>query len=463
MSSIAVLSDLQNYVERKVYQFGVPAVSIAVWHDNRLHCAAAGVLNVETGVAATIDSVFQIGSVTKMLTASLVMLLVDDGKIELDRPIKDYFPTFHVLERRSTQTITVRNLLSHTSGLISDSSITPGDPQDEVSGIARYVDRCFLLPQAHRQIGKKFSYSNAGYVIAGRVIELVSGQSWWEAVEERIFAPLGMTHSLVRAAEVLRYRAAMGHFVSGNRQERKVAVAPYCYLSAGMGPSGSTTTMSASDLVKFGAAHLNGGMTESGFRWMSSASIKAMQELQVAIPQNCGTFERGWGLGWMLWDCQGVRGLGHRGGTGGQEAHLQLVSQHNCVIAIQTNGIRPPGGAVVSSLLSDMLYEVAGVRPIETAPTQQPTDLARFTGTFGAGGWKIKITQERDRLIARLDADAYPTAQMFCLEATGEDRFAMYLMDDKEVVADQVAFLDPDCRGIPQYLFFSYRLQPRIA
>jgi CubicO group peptidase (beta-lactamase class C family) len=462
MSSKSVLQDLQAYVDGAVGEYGAPALSIAIWNDNRLYRAASGVLNVETGVEATVDSVFQIGSITKVFTASLIMLLVDEGKVELDKLVKEYLQGFHVADPHATETITARHLLCHSSGLISDPTLDPDDPYDEEGAIERYVDRCFLLPQSHRQIGKMFSYSNAAYVMLGRVVELVSGFSWWRAIEKCIFEPLNMTQSLCRPTEVLRFRAALGHFVAGRGRDRRVSVAPYCYLPSGMAPTGSTLTTSASDLVKFGRAHLSGGMTESGSRWMSNESVKAMQASQVALPVACRTLERSWGLGWNLWDCQGVQGFGHGGGTGGQEALLQVIPEHDCVVSIQSNGSQLPGLSFVRQVLADILYEIAKVRPAESMRAQPPGDLMPLTGTFGAGAWRFEITQQDGKLRARIKAEGVAAPQMYDLEFVGGDRFAMFPAGDREMPADHLTFLERDHIGIPKYLFWGYRLHPRM-
>ena len=87
-----MLADLQGYVDSVVEDSGVPAMSVAIWHGGALNAAASGILNLHTGVPATVDSVFQIGSVTKVFTASLIMLLVDQGKLDLDEPVKSYLP-----------------------------------------------------------------------------------------------------------------------------------------------------------------------------------------------------------------------------------------------------------------------------------------------------------------------------------------------------------------------------------
>ena len=163
---------LQHYVDGLVEHYAIPALSLAIWHNKTLHRAAAGVLNSETGVEATTDSVFQSGSVTKVFTATLILQLVDAGRVALDKPVKHYLRDFQVADPQVTETVTVRQLLNHTNGLagdfIVDDPVTGGNP------IARYVDRCCLLPQVH-PLGKYHSYSNAAYSIAGRLIEVVMG------------------------------------------------------------------------------------------------------------------------------------------------------------------------------------------------------------------------------------------------------------------------------------------------
>jgi CubicO group peptidase (beta-lactamase class C family) len=309
-----VLRDLQGYADSIVEQRGTPALSLAVWHEGKTHCVASGILNVDTGVAATVDALFQIGSVTKSFTASLVMLLAEEGRIDLDRPIKHYLADFHVLDPEATQTITARHLLSHTSGLESDASFHQDDTDEYVNPIARYVDRCFLLPQVHRRIGAAFSYSNAGYVIAGRLIEVIAGLSWRKAVEDRIFKPLNMNHAFADRGQALRYRVAIGHLLSGSDAQTTPSVVSVPYLPSGMAPTGSVLTMSACALLKFGKAHLSGGQAESGTRWMSEAFTRLMQRAHVDLPAPCLISESKWGLGWALSECHGVRMFGHSGG-----------------------------------------------------------------------------------------------------------------------------------------------------
>ena len=119
------LNNIQAYVEALVQKYDVPALSMAIWQDDRLYKGAAGVLNIETGVLADTDSIFQIGSISKVFTASLIMQLVDEGRINLDQPVKTYLRDFHVACPDATESITVRQLLCHTSGMAG--SFSPDD------------------------------------------------------------------------------------------------------------------------------------------------------------------------------------------------------------------------------------------------------------------------------------------------------------------------------------------------
>ena len=204
-----------------------------MYKGSELEQAAAGICNVDTGVRITTDSVFQIGSITKVMTACLVMQLVDEGKVSLDAPVKHYVRDFMIADSKASESITVRQLLNHTSGMAGD--FFPDDQGQEGNLIARYVDRCNLLPLVHSP-GALYSYCNSGFVIAGRLVEIVRGISWYQAMEDYIFKPLEMSHALADPKEIIRYRAAMGHLWNDGDWE----VSKQAWLPLGMAPCGTS-------------------------------------------------------------------------------------------------------------------------------------------------------------------------------------------------------------------------------
>lgn len=190
-----------------IAEYEVPGANLAFLHEGEVHEFAAGVLNVDTGVEVTTDSLFQIGSVSKVWTATQIMLLVERGELTLDTPVVQVLPEFRVADPEVTKTVTIRHLLSHTSGIDGDFFLDTGRGDD---CIEKYVEACADLAQNH-PIGATQSYCNAGFTIAGRVIERLTGKVWDAALREQIIEPLGLTHTHTLPEDVLRFRGAMGH------------------------------------------------------------------------------------------------------------------------------------------------------------------------------------------------------------------------------------------------------------
>ncbi len=181
----------------------VPGATLAVLAEGEIHELASGVLHRGTGVAATPDSVFQSGSIAKIYTATLVMQLVDAGLLELDTAVSDVLP-------ESGITATVRQLLSHTSGLAADFTLDTGRGDD---CLARYADACVGVG-LDCPPGVLASYCSTGYNLLGRVVEVLTGQTWDDALQDRLLTPLGLSHSMTLPEQALRFRVAMGTWAS---------------------------------------------------------------------------------------------------------------------------------------------------------------------------------------------------------------------------------------------------------
>ena len=170
--------------------------------------AATGVINLDTGVEATADSLFQIGSVTKVWTTALVMQLAGEGLVDLDEPVRKYLPEFGVLDSAASESITVRQLLSHTGGFDGDLFEDTGRGDDAVAKLV-----AFMRGNA-RQVsepGELFSYCNAGYCALGALVARLRGRTWEAAMRELLIEPLGARHMALYAEEAIMFRAAVGH------------------------------------------------------------------------------------------------------------------------------------------------------------------------------------------------------------------------------------------------------------
>jgi CubicO group peptidase (beta-lactamase class C family) len=237
--------------------------------------AAAGVLNLDTNVAATEDSLFQIGSITKLYTAALVMQLVEEGTVDLDVPVITYLPELTLRDAEVARAVTLRHLLTHTSGISGDHFPDLGRGDDVV---ARYVESCAELGQIH-PLGATMSYCNVGFVIAGRVVEQLTGQSWDDALASRLVAPLGVERTYTHPEDVLRFRSALGHM----EREGSLQTVLQWGLPRSCGPAGLICA-TAADVVAFARMHLEGGRGPDGTQILSAESIAAMREPQVAMP-----------------------------------------------------------------------------------------------------------------------------------------------------------------------------------
>lgn len=339
----------------------------------------------------TTDSLFQVGSITKVYTAILVMQLVDSGELGLDTPLKDVLPEFTAL---GAEAITIRQLLSHTSGLTSDFTIDTGRGDD---CLTRYVQAVKEL-RLDSQPGTIVSYSSVGYNMLGRIVEVLTGQTWDDALRDRLFTPLGLTSTVTLPEEVLRFRAAMGH-LPGVDQDPEPA--PFWnLLPRSSGPSGGALCATAADLVRLAKMHLDGGIAPDSTRVLTSESVAAMQRLEAETPDKWTSGNEGWGLGWMLYDWDGVPVFGHDGATIGQNGYLRIVPEVGMAIALLTNG--GYSDLLHSTLFRELFEELAGVRmPNHTfGPAPQPptVDITPFVGTYKRQGVVITILEHNGTL-----------------------------------------------------------------
>ena len=190
----------------------VPGATLGILRDGEISAVGAGVLSTATGVDVTADSVFQIGSITKVWTATLVMQAVDEGLLELDQPVVE-LDGFRVADADVTRTVTMRHLLTHTSGIDGDVFTDTGRGDD---CLERYVTGLAEVEQNH-PLGATWSYCNSGYVLAGRIVEHLTRSTWDAALRELLVEPLGLTATVTLPEDALLHRTAVGH-VSGEGQ-----------------------------------------------------------------------------------------------------------------------------------------------------------------------------------------------------------------------------------------------------
>ena len=336
--------------------------------------AAYGYANWPAKVEATTDTLFQIGSMSKVWTATLAMQLVDEGKLDLDAPVADVLPELRLADPEVAKTVSMRHLLNHTSGIDGDVFTDTGRGDDCVE---KYVALLSEQKQNH-PLGATWSYCNAGFVLAGRVIEKLTGLTWDEALKQRIYAPLGLKHTATLAEEVLLHRAAAGHVDVTNDP----VLAPAWQLPRSLGPAGLICSTPA-DVLAFARMHLTGGLAADGTRVLSEESARAMTELEAELPDRYSLGDS-WGIGWIRFGWDGHRLVGHDGNTIGQAAFLRVLPDPEntgagIAVTLLTNG----GHArdMYYDLYTEIFAELAGVA---MPPAIQPPPVSANEGPVDA-------------------------------------------------------------------------------
>lgn len=423
----------QRRLSKVAEEFGVPGAVLGILHvdpagEDDLVVAAHGVVNTRTGVETTADSLFQIGSITKVWTATLVMQLSEEGKLDLDAPVVSVLPELELADPEVTRGVTMRHLLTHTSGIDGDILTDTGRGDDCVE---RYVSLLGAAEQVF-PLGASFSYCNAGYVIAGRVIERLTGLIWDEALRSRLCNPLGLTQTVTLPEEALLFRCAVGH-VSEVGDEP--APAPFSMLPRSVGPAG-LIACTAGDLLAFARLHLSGGRGAGGSQVLDESSVAAMREKHADLP-DAGFGRDSWGLGWGRFTTDGRTVIGHDGGTVGQSAFLRLVPDQGFAVVLLTNANNGGGGRAGEAadvLLDEALAEFADVR-LGTAgePPMPPVvvDLQPHLGVYERAGMRIEV----------LDRDGRATLRMTGTDAIAEqlpnrvEEYDLFAVDESHYLA----------------------------
>jgi CubicO group peptidase (beta-lactamase class C family) len=437
-------------------QEDIPGAALAVWAGGVESVAAHGVLNAATGVSATPDSLFQIGSITKLWTATMIMQLAQEGRLSLDTTVAQLLPGLRLGADGAEAEVTVRHLLTHTSGIDGDIFADTGRGADCVE---RYADGLAVAARVFPP-GAAYSYCNSGFVLLGRIIEVLDGREWDASLRERLIGPLGLARTVTLPEEAILHRAATGHR-EHPREDQPVSV---WGLPRSMGPAGLITA-SASDVLTFARMHLDGGVTAYGTRLLSQSAVAAMREPRHAIP-SLGDRADAVGLAWRLnrWDGRTV--MGHDGGTIGQSAFLRADPQSGVAACLLTNS--PEAEGLFRRLFSEVFGEHAGIgMPAGPEPVTGPpaADLRRHTGRYERTSRRIDVSLRDGRLRmvgtmtgdrAALGDDLTQEVDLYPADATG-DAFVGRLRDDQPWgtlifgrLADQAEYLYQNGRITPK-------------
>jgi CubicO group peptidase (beta-lactamase class C family) len=373
---------LADHVTTLAGELGIPGVAVGIVHGDDEQTAFHGITSVPNPLPVTEDTLFQFGSITKTYTATALVILAEHGKVDLGAPVRRYVPELTLADEDVARTVTVAQLLNHTSGWDGDLETDTGDGDD---ALARFVAKLADLQQ-QRPLGSAMSYSNTAFSLAGRVIEHVTGHSYETAIGKLIFTPLGQHDSYLRAADVMTRRFVVGH-LQGEGGELRVA-RPW-HLARNSNPAGGIVSTLA-DQLTWARFHLGDGTSSAGTSSagtssaetpvLSADAVAAMREPTVEVAG--GGPGEAVGTSWFLRTVDGVLLAGHGGTTAGQFSELLIVPEHRFAIVSATNS-GPNGLQFNQEIVRWALDTYLGVIERDPEPVDlSATELARYTGEF---------------------------------------------------------------------------------
>jgi CubicO group peptidase (beta-lactamase class C family) len=379
MFGVDEMPDFRERVAAFCDSTGVPGYVSGVYQAGEQAIVARGVANVVTGAPMREDTGFLFGSVTKIMTTMLVLQQVERGVLELDQPVVSYLPEFMLTAPGAAGKICVRHLLTHTSGIDADLFF----PVAEGSGaLEAYLDglgrHCGTLFEPDEYV----SYSNGGMIVAGRLLEVVTGRSYHELLEREVYASVGMTHSCTCAEEAILRSTAVGHFpdpATGGVRRTDMFMLPQTWA-----PAGSTPIGTIADLLALGRVQLAGGVSPSGARVLSHESATRMR----TVSHDMGTPNvPPVGMGWLLMPFGDTTVLTMSGASPGGVAVLAVVPDHDLIFAAFGND--PRALSLHDELLLRLLRRRVNVRPAEYRP--KTLDLARYVGTYRSDQLRVDV------------------------------------------------------------------------
>ncbi|GLY65055.1 serine hydrolase domain-containing protein [Amycolatopsis taiwanensis] len=450
---------IQARVTELLAEYGIPSAAIGVLRNGEFTEFAVGVMNVETQEPATTDTVYQCGSMTKTWTALAFMQLVDEGKVDLDGPVRTYLPGFTVADPEASAKVTPRHLLYHTNG-IEEAYGNPGEDDDVYE---RMIENIADAPQVF-PLGHTHGYSAAlGYAILARILEVHDGARWDDVMRDRLFDPMGLTSTNSWREQVDETRAATGHLIRS--LDEGPIITPVDYLPRAFGPGGGITSTTR-EVLAMAHVFLTGGTAPNGKRVVSAESIREMMRSRVPVPDPY-MFGPEWALGLIVCAWPGETVYASDGSTIGQNARLRILPDSNTAIAMLTNG--GPRESFYHKVFNEILAGL-GMVTIPDLPAPDTTlnlDLSRYEGVYERPGARHEVSAEGRKLYLTLVLDPMqaeflqkPDRISYELLPVSETHFLMPPTDSLEDTQTVAIYDFAD--GAARYLHTNCRVHPRL-
>ncbi len=386
------ISLLDLWIEEQRSYHQLPGLAIGVVHDQDLVWAKGyGTSDLATGAPVTPETVFRVGSITKLFTATAILQLRDAGKLRLDDPVSRHLPWFALKSTFEDEPeITVRHLLTHTSGLPREAAFPYWTTHDFPT--RKQVRDALPGQDAVFAPASKYKYSNLGMSLLGEIVAEVSDEPWAGYLEKHIFSPLGMSDSSGTPGEEHFAGMTTAYLRRGDDGERRIA--DY-YETRAIAPAANIVS-SVADLARFAALQFSGGSRAGKTQILRASTLREMHRPHW--------IRDGWrsalGLGFRISRRDGKTVVGHGGWVAGHRSHLLLVPAEKIAVIVLTNA-----DDASPSRFSYRAYDVAGaaiakaVAP-EPEPKQADPGWQRYLGEYAdPWGWEYKVMVLGDELV----------------------------------------------------------------
>ncbi len=411
---------LAALAEAKMKEYGVPGAALGITHDGVVTVRGLGVTNIEDPLSVTAHTVFPIASISKTFAATAMMRLVEQGKVDLHAPVRTYLPEFRVRDEAVSRDVTVWHLLTHLGGWEGQVSGPERGSETMKDFVASLSDLMQVAPP-----GAAWSYNNAGFSIAGRVIEVVNGTSINRAIQDLVFRPLGLEHAGTTAGEFIVQRFAAGHITrDGKATLQRPFVASTSVTAGGVG-------LCITDMMTYVRFQMGDGTAANGERVLTRASLDAMRVPQM---RKQGT-DDDIGIAWHLRTMGSIHTASHGGTLSGHNLLLEIVPERNFAISILTNS--NVGWRVIQDVEREALRLYLGATyaknqaiahrgVVETLPNVEPLakqpDASQYVGTYARPTNTVVVRAEGSRVFVQDRPNSGRAAAEMPIAFFGPDR-----------------------------------------
>jgi D-alanyl-D-alanine carboxypeptidase len=426
---------LDSVVEAHMRAANTPGLALAVTdRDKLLHVSTHGFADMGAQIPLTLDTLFEIGSISKSFTVVALMQLREAGLLDLHAPVTHYLPWFRVPSKY--EPITVHHLMSHTAGIISGT---------DFSAEARYEVWALRETEATAPPGTYFRYSNVGYKALGLVLEELLGQSYGEIIQERILNPLGMRATAAVITHEARKRLAVGYepFYDDRPAHPSHPLVPATWLEINTADGSIAATVG--DMAAYLRMLMNRGQGSDG-RIISEESFDLMTQRVIETPEEEEAAFYGYGL--KIGEGDGRTCIGHTGGMVGYYSALLADMDDGLGVVVLTNGPGEPS-EIARSALKLLRSALHNQEPPSPLPLPDPTQIdkgADYIGIYRAGTKAFTLVAESGTLIMQYGSEeiALERRDPDCFYVPHEDLVLFLLRFGREEGRVVEAFHGPD-------------------